>query len=161
MKNKNLTKIVYAAVIAAIYVVLTLLFKPVSFMAIQFRISEILVILPIFTVSAIPGVFVGCLLANYFAGAALLDILLGSLATLIGAYGTYYLRKRPILASLPPIIANAVIIPYVLRYAYGVEDLIIFMIFSIFISEFIIIGIFGNLFRIVLEKYKKFIFMDN
>lgn len=161
MRNKNLIKLVYAALIAAIYVVLTLLLKPISFGVIQFRLSEVLAILPVFTISAVPGLFVGCLLANYLSGAALLDIIFGSLATLIGAYGTYILRKKVKFASLPPIVANALIIPFVLRYAYGVSDLIIFMMFTIFISEVLAIAVLGNLLRILLNRYKNIIFKDN
>ncbi len=160
MNNKNLKKLVYAGLIAAIYVVLTVAFRPISFSAIQFRISEILVILPVFSISAIPGLFVGCLLANYLGGAALLDIVFGSIATLIGAYGTYLLRKKPYLASIPPIVSNAIIIPFVLRYAYGANDLIPFMMLTVGLGEIIVVGILGNIFRVILEKYKNIIFKD-
>ena len=76
---------VHGAVIAAIYVVLTILFAPISFGPVQFRISEALCVLPYFTPAAVPGVFVGCLLSNLLCGAAALDVIFGSLATLIGA----------------------------------------------------------------------------
>ena len=158
MRNENLKKLVYGGVIAALYVVLTLAFRPISFSAIQFRISELLVILPVFTPAAIPGVFVGCLLANWLGGAAILDIIFGSIATLIGAYGTYLLRKKGYLSSLPPIIANAIIIPFVLRYAYGSTDIIPFMMLTVGIGEIIAVGILGNILRLVLDKYKLYIF---
>ena len=158
MRNENLKKLVYGGVIAALYVVLTLAFRPISFSAIQFSISELLVILPVFTPAAIPGVFVGCLLANWLGGAAILDIIFGSIATLIGAYGTYLLRKKGYLSSLPPIIANAIIIPFVLRYAYGSTDIIPFMMLTVGIGEIIAVGILGNILRLVLDKYKLYIF---
>ena len=122
MKNKNVTFLTQAAMIAAIYVVLTLLFRPISFGEIQVRISEALTILPLFTPAAVPGVFVGCLIANIIGGGILPDIIIGSLATLIGAVLTYRLREHtPLLAPLPPIAANTVIVPFVLFYGYGVN----------------------------------------
>ena len=90
--NKTVYFVAYGAVIAAIYTVLTLVFAPISFGPVQFRIAEALCILPFFTPAAVPGVFIGCLLSNLLCGAAPLDIVFGSLATLIGAAGSYGLR---------------------------------------------------------------------
>ena len=121
MKDKKVTFITQAALIAAIYVVLTYIFAPFSFGEIQVRISEALTILPVFTPAAIPGLFVGCLLGNMLGGALLPDIIFGSLATLIGAFFTWKLRNaHPFFAPVPPIAANTVIVPFVLRYAYGI-----------------------------------------
>ena len=107
MKNQKVTFMTQAAMIAAIYVVLTYVFAPFSFGEVQVRIAEALTILPLFTPAAIPGLFVGCLIGNILGGAVLPDILCGSLATLIGAFFTYQLRnKSPYLAPLPPIAAN-------------------------------------------------------
>lgn len=161
MKRENrkyIINLVYGAAIAGIYIALTMLFLPISFGPIQFRISEALCVLPIFTFSAVPGLFVGCLLANLFGGAALLDVIFGSLATLIGAYGTYLFRKNKLLAMLSPILANTIIIPFVIKYAYGAEDIIPFMMLTVFIGEVLAIGILGNLLRIGLEKQRKNIF---
>ena len=118
MKENNLKNtyfLAYGAVIAAIYVALTMAFQPISFGPVQFRISEALCILPFFTPAAIPGLFVGCFLSNLFCGAAGLDIVFGSLATLIGAVGSYALRKSKVLVCVPPILANTIIVPWVLR----------------------------------------------
>ena len=121
MKNKSVLFMAQAAMIAAIYVVLTIVFAPFSFGEVQVRIAEALTILPVFTPAAIPGLFIGCLIGNILGGALLPDIIFGSLATLIGALFTYLLRKRSkFLAPLPPILANIVVVPFVLRYAYGV-----------------------------------------
>ena len=99
--------IAQAAMIAAIYVVLTLLGASFSYGEVQVRISEALTILPVFTPAAIPGVFLGCLLSNILGGCVLPDIIFGSLATLIGAVFTWMLRNQSrFLAPLPPIIAN-------------------------------------------------------
>ena len=110
MKNKGTQFLTEAAVIGAIYVVLTLLFAPLSYGEIQIRFSEALTILPFFTPAAIPGLFVGCIIANLFGGAIPVDIIFGSIATLIGAVFTYRLRScNRFLAPIPPIVSNAAI----------------------------------------------------
>lgn len=156
--KKYIVNLVYGAAIAGIYIALTMLFLPISFGPIQFRISEALCILPIFTFSAVPGLFIGCLLANLFGGALLPDIIFGSLATLIGAYGTYIFRKNKILASLSPILSNTIIIPFVIKYAYGVEDIIPFIMLTVFIGEVLAIGVVGNILRVALQRYKNILF---
>ena len=150
--------IAYGAMIAAIYVALTVAFQPISFGPVQFRISEALCILPVFTTAAVPGVFVGCFLANLLCGAAPLDVVFGSLATLIGAVGTRMLKDKGLIACLPPILSNTVIIPWVLRYAYGSTDLIPFAMLTVGIGEVLAIGLLGNLLRMVLEPKKEMIF---
>lgn len=124
MRNKKVLFLTQAAVIAAIYVVLTIFISAFNLAsgAIQVRISEALTILPFFTPAAIPGLAIGCLLSNLLTGAAVYDVVFGSLATLLGAVGTYLLRKHKFLCTLPPVIANMVIIPFVLRYGYGLAD---------------------------------------
>ena len=113
MRNKKVLFLTQAAVIAAIYVVLTIFISAFNLAsgAIQVRISEALTILPFFTPAAIPGLAIGCLLSNLLTGAAVYDVVFGSLATLLGAVGTYLLRKHKFLCTLPPVIANMVIIP--------------------------------------------------
>ena len=136
MKNKNVAFMTQAAMIAAIYVVLTYVFAPFSFGEVQIRIAEALTILPVFTPAAIPGLFVGCIVGNILGGAILPDIIFGSIATLIGAFFTYQLRnKSRFLAPLPPIIANTVIVPFVLRYGYGVALPIPFMMLTVGVGE--------------------------
>lgn len=153
-KNKSIYFLVYGAAIAAVYTVLTFVFAPISFGPIQFRISEALCILPYFTPSAVPGLFVGCLLSNLLCGAAPLDVVFGSLATLTGAAGSYALRGRRCLVCLPPITANTVIIPWVLRFAYGSEAMIPFAMLTVGIGEILAIGVLGNGLLLVLERYK-------
>ena len=121
MRNKKVLFIVQAALVAAIYVVLTIFINTFNLAsgAIQVRVSEALTILPYFTSAAIPGLAIGCLLANLLTGAAIYDVIFGSLATLLGAVGTYLLRKHKFLCTLPPVISNIIIIPWVLRYGYG------------------------------------------
>ncbi len=121
MRNKNVLLLVRAALIAAIYVVLTCFVSTIGLAsgAIQVRVSEALTVLPYFSVAAIPGLSVGCFLANLLTGAPVYDVVFGSLATLLGASGTYLLRKHRFLCTLPPVVANMVVIPPVLRYGYG------------------------------------------
>ena len=162
MKNKKVLFLVQAAMIAAIYVVLTVLFAPFSFGEIQVRIAEALTILPVFTPAAIPGLFMGCIIGNIFGGTILPDIIFGSLATLIGAYFTYLLRKQvKYLAPLPPILSNTLIVPLVVRYAYGINLPIPFLMMTIGIGEVISCGVLGMIVYAALEKYKYRIFRNS
>lgn len=107
-----------SAIIAALYAALTLLLAPLSYGAIQCRVSEAMTLLPLLLPQAIPGLFVGCLVANLYTG-MLTDVIFGSLATLIAAVGTYLLRKKPLLAALCPIVSNGVIVGLVLSLTQG------------------------------------------
>jgi uncharacterized membrane protein len=118
--KKNSRYLVQAAVIAAIYTALTLLLMPLSYGVMQVRVSEALTILPAFTPAAIPGLFIGCLVSNMVGPYGILDMVFGSTATLLAAFGSYYFRKKPLLVPLPPVIANGLIIGAMLHYAYGV-----------------------------------------
>ena len=160
--NKKVLFICQGAMIAAIYVVLTLFINTFNLAsgAIQVRISEALCILPIFTPAAIPGLFVGCLLSNIMMGSAIYDIIFGSLATLIGAVGTYYLRKTRFLFTLPPVIANAVIIPFVLKFAYGLTDAFWFLVATVAAGEIICVCIIGMILKAALWPERRFIFRN-
>ena len=159
MKNKKVLFLTHAAMIAAIYVVLTLVFQAISFGEIQVRIAEALTILPAFTPAAIPGLFIGCIIGNIFGGSILPDIIFGSLATLIGSCFTYLLRKQnKYLAPLPPIISNTVIVPLVLKYAYGFNLPIAFMMLTVGIGEVISCGVLGMILYSSLENHKNKIF---
>ena len=158
MKENKTRNLVFGALIAAIYVVLTLLLRPISYGPIQFRVSEALCVLPYFTPAAIPGVFIGCLISNLLGGAVLMDVVFGSVATLIGAIGSWVLRRNRFLVSIPPILSNALIIPWVLKFAYGSEDLIWYMMVTVGIGEILAIGVLGQLLISVLTKYRTMIF---
>ena len=158
MKNKSTVFLVEAAAIAAVYVVLTLVFAPFSYGEVQVRISEALTILPFFTPAAVPGLFIGCLLANILGGCILPDIVFGSLATLIGAILSYLLRKNRFLVPVGPIAANTLIIPFILRYGYGVILPIPFMMLTVGIGEVISCGILGMILLFALDRYKGTIF---
>ncbi len=161
MKNKNVTFLTQAAMIAAIYVVLTYVFAPFSFGEIQIRISEALTILPLFTPAAVPGLFIGCLIGNILGGAILPDIVFGSAATLLGALITYSLRdKKPVLGPIPPIAANTVIVPFILRFGYGINLPIPFMMLTVAIGEVISCGILGMILYTALSRYQRLIFKE-
>ena len=157
--KKNVRYMTQAAMIAAIYVVLTFLANLLGIAngVIQVRFSESLCVLPYFTPAAIPGLFIGCLISNIVTGCALPDIVFGSLATLIGALVTYAFRKYRWIAPVGPIAANAVIIPFVLLYAYGIQPLW-FSFITVTAGEIISCGILGMLLLFALERYRSVIF---
>ena len=145
--------ITQGALIAALYVVLTLVFAPISFGPVQVRIAEALCILPMFTPAAIPGLFIGCLIANFIGGGIMLDVIFGSLATLIGAVLGYMLRKNRWLVPLPAVMANTLIVPFVLRYGYGVVDVAIpVLMLQILIGEVIGCYVLGELLGTAIQK---------
>ena len=149
-----------AAAIAAVYVVLTLVFAPISYGEVQVRISESLTILPFFTSAAVPGLFIGCLIANIMGGAVIWDIIFGSIATLLGAIGTYKLRRNRWLAPIPPIISNTVIVPLVLRFGYGVPLPIPLLMLFIAVGEIISCYVLGEVLLTLLSRYRGRIFRN-
>lgn len=159
MKNKKTLLLCQGALIAALYIVLTFVANAFGLAnyAVQVRFSEALTILPFFTPAAIPGLFIGCLLSNILTGCAIPDIIFGSIATLIGAILTYALRKQKWLAPVPPIVANAIIVPLVLKYAYGIEPLW-FSFVTVTAGEIISCGILGMILLYALDKYKNVLF---
>lgn len=157
MVQKKTKTLVTGAIIAALYVVLTLLANAFGLASgvIQVRISEALNVLVCFTGAAVPGVTVGCLLANLLTGGVVLDIIFGTLASFIGAFGGYLLRKNRLLALLCPILSNTIIVPFVLKFAYGAPDAIWFLFGSVAVGEVISCGIHGFLLGHVLDRYGK------
>lgn len=158
--KKNVLLITQAAAIAALYVVLTVFINAFNLAsgAIQVRISEALTILPYFTPAGIFGVTIGCLLSNIITGCLPLDVVFGTLATLLGALGTFFLRKHKFLAPLPPIIANTIIIPFVLSYVYNIEGGIPFLMLTVGIGEIISCYVLGMILLFALNKHKNVIF---
>lgn len=155
---KNSRQITHSAMIAALYVVLTMIARLFGLDSgvIQVRFSEALCILPCFTPVAIPGLFVGCMLSNILAGAMIWDVIFGSLATLIGAIFTYKLRHNRFLAVLPPIISNTIIVPFVLAYAYGIDGSIPYFMLTVGIGEIISCGVLGLILHSAVTKSKIF-----
>ncbi len=165
MRNYKVLFLVQAALIAALYVVLTLFANALGLASsvIQVRFSEALTILPFFTPAAIPGLWIGCVLANILVGALPLDVVFGSLATLIGAIGSYYIGRRfrgrfKWFITLPPIIANTIIVPFILAYIYQFEGSILFFMVTVCIGEIISVGILGMILLTILNQYGHSIF---
>ncbi|MBR6382124.1 MAG: QueT transporter family protein [Lachnospiraceae bacterium] len=164
--KKNTLFLVHAAAIAALYTVLTLLANAFGLAnyAIQVRFSEALTVLPWFTPAAIPGLFAGCLLSNLLTGALPQDVIFGSLATLLGAVGTWLLGKAAakipaekrmpwkFLAPVPPIVANILIIPPILAFVYRFEGTIPYFMLTVGLGEIISCGILGMILFFSLEK---------
>ncbi len=162
--TKKTRYITRAAVIAALYVVLTwfsALFGLSGQNLIQVRLSEALCILPYFTPAAVPGLAIGCLISNLLTGAHVLDTVFGTLATLLGAIGTRLLKKWRFLAPLPPILANTIIVPFVLRYAYLMVDVAMPILFlTVAAGEIISVGVLGTLLLLALQKRSTYLFGD-
>ncbi len=162
MNKKNsilLLDLTQGAMIAALYVVLTFIANLAGLASgvIQVRLSEALTILPVFTAAAVPGLAIGCVLANLLTGCAIWDVVFGSLATLIGAVGTRLLRKKsPVLAVLPPILSNIIIVPLVLQRVYGVEDAYWYLAMTVGAGEIISCGVLGLLLYRSLKNTKIF-----
>lgn len=163
MRNKRVLFVAQAALIAAIYVVLTYFVSAFHLAsgAVQIRISEALVILPFFTPAAIPGLTVGCFLSNLLTGSLPMDIVFGSLATLIGAVGSYLVRRHKWLVPFPPVLANTIIIPYVLAYVYGYEGGVPFFMLTVGIGEVISCYVLGMLLLKMLLPYRNVLFKEN
>ena len=160
MEKKSALFLTQAAMIAALYVVLTYIANLFGLASgvIQIRLSEMLCILPVFTPAAIPGLFIGCLLNNILTGCVICDILFGSLATLAGAIRTYLLRNHKFVFTLPPVVANMIVVPLVLQYAYGVPDAVWYLAVTVGAGEVISVCILGMLLYKVLYRQRKAIF---
>ena len=152
------------ALIAAIYVVMTYVASLLGLSSgpIQFRISEALCIRPLFMPEAIVGLTVGCFISNLVTGCALWDVIFGSLATLIGALGArlfiYVPHKLKWLSTLPTVLANAIIVPFVLIYAYGAPDAYPYLMLTVGIGEIVCAGILGSILYYSLSRsaFKRF-----
>ncbi|MCL2517117.1 MAG: QueT transporter family protein [Oscillospiraceae bacterium] len=122
MKTKfNVNTITKTAVIAALYVAFTMLVAPFAYGPVQFRLSEALTILPFIMPEAIFGLFIGCIISNILSPYGFLDLICGSLATLLAAYLTYRAKSKW-LAPLPPVIVNAVVIGAVITVSMSAGE---------------------------------------
>lgn len=155
--NKKVKFLTHAALIAALYVLLTYLAAAMGLSSgvVQIRFSEALCVLPYFIPAAVPGLTVGCILANALTGCALWDVIFGSFATLIGAVLARMLRKHKWLVPLPSVLANMAIVPPVLKMVYGAPDAYLFLLLTVGIGEVISIYGLGMLLLFALEKRRK------
>ncbi len=153
-KKKGVRFTVQSAAIAALYVVLTFVASALGLSSgvIQLRLSEALCVLPVFFPAAVPGLFVGCIIANFLTGSIFIDVIFGSLATLIGAIGTRLLRKHKMLCLVPPILSNTLIIPFVLAFAYNFDGSIFYFMLTVGLGELLSCGALGYCLGSALEK---------
>ena len=161
MKHRkfDMKDLTMAGLIAALYVLLTFFAQMLGLASgvIQLRISEALTILPVFTAAAIPGLTIGCLLANFMTGCAVWDVVFGSLATFLGAVGTRFIGRRvPVLGPVFPILANCIIVPPVLMYVYGAEQAYWFLVVTVGIGEVLSCGLLGWMLYKALKKTNLF-----
>ena len=157
-KRKRLLYLAQGGITAAAYTALTLVFSPISFGPVQVRIAEALSILPMFTKAAVPGLFIGCLLGNLLGGALILDVIFGSIATLIGAYLGYLFRKNRWLVPVPTVVSNTLIIPFILRYAYDVQLPVYLIVLYILGGEILSSYLLGEVLGSFLLKHKRNLF---
>lgn len=158
----SIRKITQAAIIAALYIALTYAVNALGLAsgAIQLRLSEALCVLPYFTSAAIPGLFVGCFLANLLTGCAFYDVIFGSLATLIGALGTRLLRKNKWLTPVPPIVANIIVVPLILLYVYELPGTLPYFMLTVGAGEILSCGVVGMPLLFALQKNRELLFKD-
>ncbi|MGI6688302.1 MAG: QueT transporter family protein [Christensenellales bacterium] len=116
-----------AGIVAALYTALALIFAPISFAQIQFRISEALTLLPVISSASVPGLYIGCLIANLITGQPWQDVIFGSLVTLLAAILTRRFRENIWLAALMPVLINALVIGAMLWLVYGLHPYISFL----------------------------------
>ena len=162
--SKKTVYITQAALIAALYTVLTMIAAGFDLAsgAIQVRFSEALTVLPFLTPAAVPGLTLGCLLSNILTGCALPDVIFGTLATLLGALGTYALREHRFLCAVPPIVSNALIIPFVLSYAYHIPGGIPLFMLTVGLGELIsCMGLGQLLLQVLLPSLGRLFNPDN
>lgn len=156
--NKRVVLVTHGAMIAALYIALTYLANAFGLAsgAIQVRLSEALTVLPFFTPAAVPGLFLGCIISNLLTGCVALDTVFGSLATLLGALGTRCLAKKRLLAPVFPILANTAVIPFLLRYVYGIPGSLGYFFLTVFVGEVISCGILGSILSGIVQRTKAF-----
>lgn len=150
--NKKTLYLVQAALIAAIYAVLTYALAPISYGPVQFRISEALTVLPAVFPAAVPGLFVGCLVSNIVGGLGIWDIVIGSLATLIAAYLTSKLRSKWLVPA-PPVFVNAIVIGIMLAYVLKLPYLA--TIGSVGFGELVVCYVLGIPLYLLFQKNKR------
>lgn len=153
----GIKQITRASAVAALYIALTLISNMLGLAngAIQLRLSEALCLLPMIFPESIWGLFIGCLLSNILTGCVVWDIIFGSLATLLGAYLTYRLRRHTALAVIPPVASNALVVPFVLKYAYGIGDAWWYLCFTVGLGEFIVCALLAPILLRGIKKHMK------
>ena len=156
MRNKGLRYLIQGAIIAALYVALTLIFAPISFGAVQVRVSEMLCVLPFFTPAAVPGLFIGCLIGNTMGpNLGIWDIVAGSLATLLSAFLASRIKNKW-LVPLPAVLINAVVVGILLNQVLNLP--LWASMLSVGVGQVVACYVLGLPLLLVLQRYGKNIF---
>lgn len=158
---KQVRKVIYAGVIAAIYACLTIAFAPISYGPVQARISEALFILPCFTDAAVPGLFLGCLLSSLLTGAPVYDVIFGSVATLLASVLTRILAKRSVskwVLPLPTVSCNAIIIGLILKFFYAEPLPLYLLALYVALGEALVCYLLGLPLKALLTRYEDRLF---
>lgn len=158
MSRNQIQNIALGAMIASMYVVLTVLTGAFGLASgvIQVRLSDALCIMPYFTPSAIPGLTIGCVLSNLLVGGNLVDTIFGSIATLLGALVAYLIRRFKYAVPAPTILANAAIVPLVLIYGYKIDMNYWYLFATVGAGEAIACGLLGEVLLVALDKVPMF-----
>ncbi len=161
MRSKRVFHLCLAGLIAAMYVVLTMLVGVLNLAggAIQVRVSEALCVLAVFTPAAVPGMTIGCLVSNLLLGGFLWqDIVFGTLATFLGALCGRLLRRYPALVPLPTVLLNTAVIPFVLAYGYHAEQGLPILMLTVGIGELISAYLLGMILYAALRRHRDKLF---
>ena len=156
MRKPGISSLTRGAAVAALYTVLTLLLPFASAGTVEIRFSEALCVLPMLMPEAIPGLAVGCLITNLLHGAVLYDVIFGTLATLLAAVLTRFLREKPLLAALMPALSNGVIVGMVLYFGYQIGFPLYVCMLSVAAGEAVVCCTLGLLLLKYLKKTKLF-----
>ncbi len=158
INNKRANGISKCGIISAMYFLLCIVFYPLSFGGIQIRLAEVLTILPLFFGEAVWGLTLGCLLSNFF-GNGILDVIFGTLATLISAILTYFIGKkiknpniRFFIGAIPPVIINAFVIPLTFLLSVNLIEGYFVLVLQILVGQIISVYLFGTILNYSLNK---------
>ena len=145
--SRDTKMLAQSGLIAALYAVLCMVSTALGLSsgAVQLRLSEALCLLPCLTAAAVPGLTLGCLIANILSGCILWDTLFGTFATFLGALGTRLLREKGIISALPPVLSNTIIVPLILSYAYHLDQALGWLMLSVGLGELLSCGVLGTL----------------
>lgn len=157
MKNTLTKRLVKTAIIAALYAILTIILAPISYGPIQFRLSEVMVLLAFFDPFYIGGLTLGCLLSNILGGYGVMDIVFGTIATFMSVSSisltSKFLKQNKfslLIASLWPTLFNGVIIGWMLNFVLGVPIFITML--QVAIGEFVVVTILGVSIAIIIKR---------
>lgn len=157
MKKSKALYLTQASLVAAMYVVLTLVSSAfgLSSGAVQLRLGEALCVLPYFMPASVPGLLIGCVIANFMAGAVIWDVIFGSLATLVGAYVASKIKCKW-LVPLPTVLSNTVVVPIIvlLFYTPGVKSFWVYLTITagVFVGELLSAYLLGMVLLVALDK---------